>query len=277
MRDRNSFRKKLLYSLLVVFVMMVGVLIYLVITDKRNLEPKKEPIDDPVEPIIPSNPHTNMDVTYFEDILNTNNINYLENGFNSIEDLNNQEKLQLLFLANNDYIKQLDKITGEEVNNYFKKYYNTTVINENVNCDNNYCYIYDSNIDEYIENSIDESLLNQYRQRKVYTKTTNYEQNDNTYILTTYELYEPKCIECLSNTSYFASMIDAINNTNLLIEVPSEYSLEEIIEYNNKQMYSQVFETNFEIYKNVIPYNTYTFKKINNDYVLVSYIINRLD
>lgn len=277
MNKRNDLRKKIIYVLLFVFVVMVSLTTYLIITDKKVLKNNSpESIEPPIE-VIPEITHTNMEVSYFENLLDIINISYLNDGFNSIEDLNNQDKLKLLFLANNSYIKNLDKVTGQQVNNYFKKYYNTTVINENINCNDEYCYIYNEENDEYIEGNIDNNILNEYINRKVYSKTTNYEQSNNTYTITKYELYQPLCIECMINTKYYASMKDALNDTNLLIEVPSEYTNDEIENYNNQKIYSLVFETNFLIYKNIIPYNVYTFKKVNDNYVLASYTINRLD
>ena len=46
---------------------------------------------------------------------------------------------------------------------------------------------------------------------------------------------------------------------------------------NTHKMYSLVFETNFQMYKDSIPYSVYTFKKVNDNYILVSYVINGLD
>lgn len=279
---KNNFRKKIIYVLLFIFIIMVGALVYFGISDKNAFSPKDD--KDSEEPDIieePKETHNNMEANYFENFLNSNNINYLENGFNSIEDLSNQEKLKLLFLANNNYITSLEKISGEEVNDYFKKNYNTTVINENIDCNNEICYIYDEANDEYVENFKNtiakKETLKNYINRKVYSKIVNYEQSSNTYTLTRYELYQKPCIECTLNTSYFASVKDANNDTDSLIEIPYGYTEEEIINYNKNKMYSLVFETNLSIYQSIISSHIYTFKRINNNYVLVSYIINGLD
>lgn len=279
---KNNFRKKIIYVLLFIFIIMVGALVYFGISDKNVFSSKDD--KDSEEPDIieePKETHNNMEANYFENFLNSNNINYLENGFNSIEDLSNQEKLKLLFLANNNYITSLEKISGEEVNDYFKKNYNTTVINENIDCNNEICYIYDEANDEYVENFKNtiakKETLKNYINRKVYSKIVNYEQSSNTYTLTRYELYQKPCIECTLNTSYFASVKDANNDTDSLIEIPYGYTEEEIINYNKNKMYSLVFETNLSIYQSIISSHIYTFKRINNNYVLVSYIINGLD
>ena len=282
MSDKNALMKKTFYSLLIVFVIMVGVLFYFVATDKNLFKDNTKPSHDkdPDTPDV-SKDHTNMDASYFESLLNSNNVSYLENGFSSIEDLTNQDKLKLLFLGNNEYINKLDKVTGEEVNNYLGKYYNTTIINENVNCGDYDCYLYDSDNDLYEENFKDdllkEEFLKSYSNRKVYSKTTNYDQKDNTYIITRYELYQAPCVDCTLTTKYFSSLKDANNDVNPLIEIPTDYTQNEIIKYNTHKMYSLVFETNFQMYKDSIPYSVYTFKKVNDNYILVSYVINGLD
>lgn len=289
---KNNRQIQIIHILLVVFVVIVGTFIYLILNDEKlfkEKEPEKEVPKEEEKEEIPKveNTHTNIDVSYFENVLNEIiDVNFLEEGFTDIEELSNQQKLALLFYGSNDYITNLEEITVEQVDNYFKNNYNTTVNHENVSCDINsidekYCYIYDEEYQKYIENFIDEeeknNFLSNYMNRSLYSKVTDYIQENNTYTFTRYELYSNPCYnDCNLNEEYFSD-IKSIDNLNPLIVIPEDYIEQEILDYNNNKMYALILEINFDIYQNLMTSYTYTFKKIDDSYVLQSYQINRLD
>lgn len=290
LEKRNRFQIRLINILLVVFFILVGGCTYLIFNDERffktNTPDKEVPKDE--EPPVVENIHTNMEVSYFENLLNGMiDVNYLEDGFDNIEELSNQQKLVLLFFANNDYISELEEINIKTVDDYFKSNYNTTINHENIKCDINsieeeYCYIYDSENQLYIENFINEDqkkeILSSYMNRNIYGKITNYTQENNTYTFTRYELYGSPCYDdCTLNNQFFSDVKSANNNTSPLINLSKEYTNQEIIEYNHNKFYSLELDINFTIYQNLMSSHIYTFKKIDNDYVLASYKINRLD
>ena len=284
---KNNMQIKLIYFLLFVFVIMVASLVYFLVSDNALFKPNDEPkpIKPPEEPIIIPTELTKSD---FENILdNVINVNFLEEGFDNIEDLSNQQKLALLFYAKNDYISNNNEITKEIVDNYLEENYGTMVLHENIKCDidsetEEYCYLYDIDKMVYTENfntdNQKQNILAKYMNRKVYAKTTDYIKNDNIYQLTRYELYKEVCIDdCNLVTQYYSTVKDANNKTTPLIKLSSRYSTPEIIEYNTNKMYSTIFNVNFDIYKNIMPSYTYTFEKIGDNYILTNYQINTLD
>lgn len=293
LEKKNNRQIQIIHILLIVFVVIVGTFIYLILNDEKLFKekvPEQEVPKEEEKEEIPKveNTHTNIDVSYFENVLNEIiDVNFLEEGFTNIEELSNQQKLALLFYGSNDYITNLEEITVEQVDNYFKNNYNTTVNHESINCDinlndENYCYTYDDENQKYIENFVDEeeknNFLSNYMNRNLYSKVTDYIQENNTYTFTRYELYSNACYNnCNLNKEYFSNIKNANNNLNPLIIVPEEYIEQEIIDYNNNKMYTLILETNFEIYQNLMTSHTYTFKKIDNTYILQSYQINRLD
>ena len=229
-----------------------------------------------------------MIVFYFENLLNgTIDVNCLEEGFNNIDELSNQQKLSLLFYSSNDYISEMEEINIEIVNNYFKNNYGTMVEHENISCDMNsieeeYCYIYDEENEIYIENFIDEEqkkeILSNYMNRNVYGKITDYNQENNTYTFIRYELYKPSCYnDCNLSNEFFSDVRSANNSEKILIALSEEYTIQDIIDYNVNKLYALELETNFVIYQNLMTSHTYTFKKVDDSYILQSYQINRLD
>lgn len=283
---KNNMQIKLIYFLLFVFVIMVGSLVYFSVSDNTLFKPNDEPkpIKPPEDPIITPSEKVQSD---FENILdNVINVNFLEEGFDNIEDLSNQQKLALLFYAKNDHIES-NETTSETVDKYLKENYGIVVEHENIKCDINseteeYCYLYDIDKMVYTENfntdNQKQNILAKYMNRKVHAKTTDYIKNDNIYQLTRYELYKEVCIDdCNLVTQYYSTVKEANNKTTPLMKLSSRYSTPEIIEYNTNKMYSTIFNVNFDIYKNIMPSYTYTFEKIGDNYILTNYQINTLD
>lgn len=284
--QKNNMQIKTIYILLGIFLILVSVFTYFLFTDEKLFKiefpkkekPKKEP---PIQ-----NTHINMEVSYFENLLDgTLDINFLEDGFNNIEELSNQEKLTILFYSNNEYIKELEIIDTQFVDTYFKNNFNTTVNHENIKCainEDNYCYIFDEENNTYIENFIDENqkkeILSNYINRNLYGKVTDYKQENNTYTFTRYELYRRPCYDnCNLNTKFYSDVKSANKEELQIITLSKNYTKEEIIDYNMNKLYELVLETNFDIYKNLMTTHTYTFKKVDNNYILTSYQINTLD
>lgn len=276
---QNKTMKILLYLFLGIFLIMVGLLVFYLVNKDWVSNPNEE------KPI--SSVDTNIDSSYFEDALtNRVNVSYLENGFNHVEELSNQEKLYILFYSNIDYLSNIDEITSEIVDDYFKNNYNTTVKHENIMCsmdlnETDNCYLYDEDKHIYVENfpseSVKETILGMYHNRSLYSKITEYKQENDTYILTKYELYTNPCYSnCHNSTAYFSNVRDANLNENPLITTEENYTDEEIFAYNKNKLYGLILENNFEIYRESMFRNTYTFKKVDDHYILASYHITKL-
>jgi len=286
----NDVKIKIIYTLLILLLVLILILGFLSFTKDDLFKVNGENTDkkqEDVPPIVEVS-HTKMEASYFENILDeTIDISYLENGLNDIENLTNQDKLVLLFFANNDYLKEINQINKDIVDKYFKNNYNTTVIHENIKCDINseteeYCYIYDEKNMIYTENFTSdlqkEEILGKYMNRRVYAKTTYYTQENNTYKLTRYELYKSACYsDCNLVSKYYSNVKDANNESSPLLTLSKKYDEKDIIDYNTNKMYSLIIDTNFDIYINLMVSHHYTFKKTNDNYVLVDYQINRLD
>lgn len=280
---KNKFQKLLIYIFLAIFIVLVGLLIFLIINKPNNTN-KNEDIKEEInkeEVNNNENVHVSKDKEFFENIINNLiNVDYLEKGFNNIDELSNQEKLQILFYANNSY---LENFTKEEVDIFFKNNFNTTINHEDVLClePSDYCYLYDIENEKYLENFINvtkEEVLSYYNNRVILNKTIDYNENDNIYKLTQLKLFIPKCTnDCNQNTMYFSNVSDANNLNNPLIRISNNYDLDNIISYNQNKTYELDFDVNYEIYKPLMVEHIYEFKNIDNNFVLTQYSINRLD
>ena len=280
---KNKFQKILIYIFLAIFIVLVGLLIFLIINKPNNTN-KNEDIKEEInkeEVNNNENVHVSKDKEFFENIINNLiNVDYLENGFNNIDELSNQEKLQILFYANNSY---LEKLTKEEVDVFFENNFNTTINHEDVLCleSSDYCYLYDIENEKYIENFINvtkEEILSYYNNRVILSKTIDYNESENVYKITQVKLFIPKCDNnCNETTMYFSNVLDANNLDNPLVQLGSNYTFDKIISYNQNKLYELDFDVNYEIYKPLMIEHIYEFKNIDNNFVLTQYSINRLD
>lgn len=206
------------------------------------------------------------------EIINKNNLYILgtyEKDIDNINALESNEKVNIAYktLVTHDY----NNISSSSISEFFKNAFSATIYwNKNdIYCDcGNILYLYDKELDSYIynENHLGHGLLNIM---PYYTKVLNVKKKNDLYVITVNYIWN-------NNTDYFgytntgySSYQDALNMNNSLFEIEVSDDLSLDVSINSFAV--EEIEKNFDLYKEKLHKYIYTFKKENDNYLLVSF------
>lgn len=193
-----------------------------------------------------------------------------------IDNINALESSQKLNIAFKSILKNVldpyeSNISSEMISDYFKNTFDSTIYwnKEDIYCEcNNVLYSYDDSVDGYVYNKdhLGHGLI---EITPFYSKVLDTKKKNELYVITmNYVWNNYSDIFGYTNRGYI-SYNDAISMNNSLfeIEVPDELDNDIDVDfYAIKEI-----EDNFDLYKDKLHKYIYTFKKVNDEYLLVNF------
>lgn len=235
--------------------------------------------------IINTNSHTDYKEIKDENIKNTftdvvknnklENIAKLEEDIDSFNNLSNKKKIDIGYYGVIDDITDpySTGIDADLIDNYFKDTFKDNIYidkEEGIYCVcGNILFKYDINSNKYIYN--EDHLGHGFTYvENYYSKVIDVKNNDNSYIVTEVKLWN-KVSEAGDEdfiTKAYDSYSDAIDESNPLfeIEIDNPDITKTSYYYTEQKLYN-----NLDSYVNKMNKYVYTFEKINNKYLLVSF------
>lgn len=245
-------------------LLLIGAFVYLNFFYDDNKENNYKEVDN----------FSEMSVT-FNNLMTENkldNVARLEKNIYDFNKLTNDEKLNIVYRGIFDENAYTYGVKVDDMNTYFEKvfYDNITWVKDGIKCTcDKDIYVYDTDTNKYIYNSNHDghgvSDVASY-----FSKIIKIENNGNFYRVTEVKLWELDLDSGpASMTLAYDTAMDADDEDNSLFEVVIPENLDISDDYN--YYLKKEINDNFDNYKDKMARYIYTFEKVDNKYLLVSF------